>query len=160
VTQPLLQRLGPDEKLISACALGTVVLSFLPWWTMEAFTKTSLNAFDATWGVIAFLFAVATAVVVVGVKADVLKLSASAALRAPLLTAGASALSILIFVFAGPGKDYGQAEELGDAMGLDAGKTLWPWVALGAMAVATAVAYQRFAKATRSAGTSAPPPQA
>ena len=138
-----------EDRLMASCAAAAAVLCFAPWYSMRpgrmagelaraiegVQLDTDANAFDFTEGVLAFLLAAATAAVVPLER--VLAIPPSSHLRAtlPLVTAAGATVCMLLFLGGGPRSVHTPA--------MEAGRTVWFYLALAASGAATWFAWRR-----------------
>lgn len=146
--RPLLERLTREEKVLAGCSLGTVLTCFFPWYSVSAGGfGSSAQGIDFTWGVLALLTSFAAGGLVVGLRAEIVHLDDELARKIPFFAAVASAACVLLYLlFGGPRGMAGEFREMQEAMGVSAGKTVWPWIALVLMGTAAGFAKRRRAE--------------
>ena len=135
--------MSKESKIIAACCAATIVICLLPWYSITTpMGSASKNAFDINfWPILTFLGALAAGVIVVGTGIGKLVLKEESARLIAFGACAAAVLGEVVFYFqSSPDKDMDKLK----ALGLDAGRTIWPWLALAAMSAATAYSYQRW----------------
>jgi len=138
------------EKMILGGAGASAMLTFLPWIKfsfgdegmgdlIRSFggAPPTPNNFSILEGVLSFLAAVATVALVWADRTGALSWPPRKRLLAPLVSAGGGLLCLLILF----GRIGGKIEGPFD---MSVGRTIWFWLAVGAMAFATFHAYQRW----------------
>ena len=141
------------EKIIVGCCGIAAVLCFLPWWSvsmsMPGGTETlgSSNAFQSTWGVLAFLATIVAGGLVAADRSGMLPWGRKTALLAPFAAAAGAVVFMLVF-FGEAGRDLGPFGQM-----MSGSRTVWFFAALIAMGVA---AFQTF-KRWQSSAAAVPP---
>lgn len=141
-----------EDGFLAACAAAAAALCFAPWYSMrpggmagqfaEAIQDrglvTEANAFDFPEGILGFVLAAATAAMVPLERASVFPPSSRLVVIAPLATAAGATLCMLVFL--------GRAESVHRPT-MEAGRTLWFYLALAASGAATWFAWRRTRRA-------------
>jgi hypothetical protein len=151
--QAAMRDLTQREKSILGGAAASALLAFLPWLKVtfggEDVQVGSANGFSGADGVLAFLAALATAGLVLADRAGALPWPARTRLLAPLASAGAALLCLIIYFGRSGGSMAGPVA---------VSRTLWFYLALAGMAFAAFQAFQRWTEGARPGGAGAAPP--
>lgn len=151
----LLNLMSREEKAIVVAAALGVLFCLTPWWSISTpMVSNSKNALDFGFGgILAFLGSLATGGLVLAVRAGILEVKPSLAVRLPMFAACAALLGTLIFQLRGTGDGIsGDAAKMMASMGVTAGRTVWSWCAVVSTAAATWLSFQRWKNSV------APPP--
>lgn len=142
-----LKPMSRDEKAIVVAAALGFLFCLTPWWSISTpMGSDSKNALDFGFGgILAFLGSLATGGVVLAIRAGIVEVKPSLAVRLPMFAAGAALLGTLIFQLRGTGDGLsGDAAKMMASMGVTAGRTVWSWCAVFATAAATWLSFRRW----------------